>query len=562
MYSDKAHINILTAAFAAYGIEHVVVCPGSRNAPLVHNFNEHPRIKCHPVTDERSAGFVALGMRLCLDSPVVVCVTSGSALLNLLPAVAEATYQHQGIIVVSADRPAEWINQLDGQTLPQKNALGGFVECSVTLSEIPSTLSESDKSRQCWYCRRMIGEALAKNRHPHRPSVHINVALSEPLFTFTAPTLPDVSPIAYSFPAISRAWAKEEVFERLFGRDCRTMLICGQMRYSEENFSVLQAISRRVPVVCEPLSWKTTMVDGMFAAAQAMENISPDAILYVGGHIVSKRLKQYVRKGHAQVWAAGEDGEIHDVFQKQTHLLHCNGMELLRLLKTYCEQRCDAPLVDGGFFQQWESLRLRSLSLAERRVTVFSQAMAVQCLEEYLPSGSIVHYANSTSIRLACTYSRHYVWCNRGLNGIEGTLSTAVGHSLSTAESVFCVIGDLSFFYDENALWNKTLGGNLRILLLNNGRGGIFHQLPGLEASGALDEYVAARHEATAEYICRQFNINYRCACDPSQMEEAVKALIDSRSERPMLVEVRTQINNDTTAYQALLKHYEELENN
>ena len=168
MYSNKENVNILTSLLVAHGIHHAVVCPGSRNAPIVHNFNECPDIQCYPVTDERSAGFYALGMTQALKEPVVVCVTSGTALLNLYPAVAEAYYQHRPLVVVSADRPQQWIDQLDGQTLPQPDALGRFVKKAVSLPEP----HDEDTS---WYCNRLINEALIERHAP----VHINVPITE-----------------------------------------------------------------------------------------------------------------------------------------------------------------------------------------------------------------------------------------------------------------------------------------------------------------------------------------------------------------------------------------------
>ncbi|MFC2766041.1 MAG: thiamine pyrophosphate-binding protein, partial [Prevotella sp.] len=135
MYSSKENVNILTTLLVGHGIRHAVVCPGSRNSPIVHNLNECSAICCHPVTDERSAAFYALGLCQALNEPVIICVTSGSALLNVLPAVAEACYQHQPLVVVSADRPVQWIDQLDGQTLPQSDALGRFVRKAVSLPE-------------------------------------------------------------------------------------------------------------------------------------------------------------------------------------------------------------------------------------------------------------------------------------------------------------------------------------------------------------------------------------------------------------------------------------------
>ena len=160
------------------------------------------------------------------------------------------------------------------------------------------------------------------------------------------------------------------------------------------------------------------------------------------------------------------------------------------------------------------------------------------------------HYANSSAIRLANIYARHPVFCNRGVNGIEGSLSTAAGFSCVTEEKVFCVIGDLSFFYDQNALWNQNLRGNLRILLLNNGKGGIFHMLPGLDQSPARDKFVAAEHHTTAEGICQQNHVSYLKATNMEEMKKGIATLIRQESDTPMLLEVFTNLADDQMALQ------------
>ena len=186
MYSNKENVNILTAALLAEGVTHAVVCPGSRNAPIVHNLNECGLIACHPVTDERSAGFYAIGISQAMGNiPIAVCVTSGSALLNLAPAVAEAYYQHIPLIVISADRPPQWIDQLDGQTLPQPGALGTFTHKCVSLPE-------PHDNEERWFCNRLVCEALYHATHGTGGPVHINVPLGEPLFEFNINELPEI----------------------------------------------------------------------------------------------------------------------------------------------------------------------------------------------------------------------------------------------------------------------------------------------------------------------------------------------------------------------------------
>jgi len=531
MYSNHENVNILTALLVAHGIQHAVVCPGSRNAPIVHNLNECPDIHCYPVTDERSAAFYALGMTLCLNAPVAVCVTSGTALLNVAPAVAEAYYQHRPLVVISADRPPQWIDQLDGQTLPQPDALGRFVGKAVTLPE-PLDLE------QRWYCNRLVNEALLVRHAP----VHINVPISEPLFDFTEEKLPEERKITLLAADIQPHTLSHVV--RRFMQAKRPMLISGQ-----------------------PMN---PLYDEAVALIGDDERYVPDFVLYTGGSIVSKRLKRFLRKAQ-ETWVVNESGEVTDTFMNVTHVIQGDGEVVADQIRFFLEQQ---PL---PFVSMWEELLDRLCQHADDYQPAYSQMAAVKCAEQKLSTiaadSYVTHYANSMSIRLANIFARHPVFCNRGVNGIEGSLSTAAGFSCVTERMVVCVIGDLSFFYDQNALWNQNLRGNLRILLLNNGKGGIFNMLPGLEKSPARDRLVAAEHTTSAENICKQYGIRYMSAHDEISMQEAIDELlspvlsssfsassssaalcsssVSSISDRPVLVEVFTDAHDDERTFRA-----------
>ena len=503
MYSDKESVNILTALLVKHGVTHAVVCPGSRNAPIVHNLNECPDITCYPVTDERSAGFYALGMSQALNKPVVVCVTSGTALLNLAPAVAEAYYQHQPLIVISADRPQQWIDQLDGQTLPQPDALGRFVRKAVSLPE-------PHDSEERWYCNRLVNEALIVRHAP----VHINVPITEPLFGFTVAELSEERKIEL-IPADTPPHVLSHVC-RMFMQSKRPMLIAGQ-----------------------PMN---PNLDEAVAIVGDDERYVPDFVLYIGGSIVSKRLKHFLRKAK-ETWAVNETGEVNDTFMNLTHVVQGDGAVVADQIRFLLEQQ------PHPFVQMWEALLAKVRAHAENYQPAYSEMAAVKYFEEKLSNSHHVHYANSSAIRLANIFARHRVWCNRGVNGIEGSLSTAAGFSVVTAEKVFCVIGDLSFFYDQNALWNQNLRGNLRILLLNNGKGGIFNMLKGLEQSPARDKFVAAAHHTTAEGICIQNNVTYLKATNMEQMQQGIDTLLIIESHRPVLLEVFSDSQTDEQVF-------------
>ncbi len=501
MYSDKKNVNILTALLVAHGVKQAVVCPGSRNAPIVHNLNECADITCYPVTDERSAGFYALGMAQTTGQRVVVCVTSGTALLNLAPAVAEAYYQHLPLVVISADRPQQWIDQLDGQTLPQPDALGRFVRRAVSLPEICG----SDELH--WYCNRLVNEALMVRHAP----VHINVPISEPLFNFTVEALPQERKIELT-PADMPPHVLSHVC-RMFMQSPRPMLIAGQ-------------------------PWNP-LLDEAVSMVQDDERYVPDFVLYTGGSIVSKRVKHFLRKAR-ETWVVNETGEVTDTFMNVTRVLQGDGEVVADQVRFLMEQQ------PHPFVQQWDDLLVKVRS--QLYEPDYSQMAAVKYFEAQV-SDAVVHYANSTAVRLANIYARHPFWCNRGVNGIEGSLSTAAGFSCVTDENVFCIIGDLSFFYDQNALWNKNLRGNIRILLLNNGKGGIFNMLKGLEQSPARDKFVAAKHHTSAEGICQQNDIHYLKATNMEEMRQGIDTLLYIDSHRPVLLEVFTDAAEDERVF-------------
>ncbi len=539
MYSNKNSVNILTALLVAHGIRHAVVCPGSRNAPIVHNLHQHPAITCYPVTDERSAAFFALGVAQATDEPVVVCVTSGTALLNLVPAVAEAHYQHQALVVVSADRPAAWIDQLDGQTICQPGALAPWVAKSVTLPEDDS-----------WHCNRLVNEALIEATSACHPCVHINVPITEPLFQFDVAELPAQRVIRRYAPAVDYGSLPQLFVDDLLQAQ-RPLIVFGQLSPRRFHYEGVDRLFSRVIVLREALA--------PFTSVSHFEDVLdeaplPDFVLHVGDAIVSKRLKAFLRRAcDARMWRISLTGQVEDTFQNLNGLVVGDAECLLQALNEKVSRYRQAYANEAAAYRrQW----LHLLSEARQRVAVAPpatfEAAAVSELEQQLQQmgeGFEVHYANSTAIRLANIYVHgHPVWCNRGTNGIEGSVSTAAGFAAAMtvlngakAPLVVCVVGDLSFFYDQNALWNQNLsGGRLRIMLLNNHGGRIFSQLSGLEQSPALDSCVAACHPATAKGICEQNDVAY-CRVDaPSQLPQAVAWLLQEESQRPLLLEINS----------------------
>lgn len=570
MYSNKENINILTALLVEYGVRDAVVCPGSRNAPIVHNLSAAEEICCHPVTDERSAAFMALGMAQASNRPVAVCVTSGTALLNTSPAVAEAFYQHVPLVVVSADRPQQWIGQLDGQTLPQPGALGDFVRRSVQLPE-----PRDDEER--WYCTRLVSEAL-HTATCHQPApVHINVPIGEPLFAFDVEELPAAKRLnVLGYTDSPSQDALIQLQQRLYSAK-RPLIVIGQMAHGILDSRIVEKLSRHFVVFAEPLSSDSEYtvhfdeaVRHVVANGLSADVYGPDYIIYVGDTIVSKPTRKWLRSLRVpSCFITPDPTDIHDPLMSLTDIMQCSNGYLAMLLGMLLDiynnssyYKDDKEVWQNeesrkAFHKAWNELFDMASRHAATYEPPFSMMSTVKYLEEQLEDPYIdvcCHYANSTAIRLACIYATHYVWCNRGVNGIEGSLSTAAGFSVADGGDItLCVIGDLSFFYDQNALWNQCIGSNLRILLLNNGGGGIFRMLPGLDRSPVAHSFVGAEHHTTAQGICSQNDIGYLSARSMEEMQIGIVTLLTRRTQRPLLLEVFTDAQTDAAAYRQYL---------
>lgn len=518
MYSDKKNSNILTATLKARGITTAVVCPGSRNVPLINDFKQ-AGFDCVAVTDERSAGFYALGLSLGKSMPVAVCVTSGSALLNLAPAVAEAYYRHIPLLVVSADRPADEIDRLQGQTIPQRGALGTFAHCC----DLPIPVSPDLEA----LCLRRAAEATDELCRHHGKPVHINVPMAEPLFQFTTTELPDVNMID---TFVRRSAPDPEYFRKLFAKSSRPLIAIAQLQSEKlgrlhENFAVLHE--------CLGMDNGRGFVDEMLD----MGVEPPDLVIYAGDTLVSKRAKRFLGAAPgSRLVLISADGHPHDVSGNISDVIDSDCPDAFRSLLEASDALTSEAI---SYREAWLKAMATAHEMIDSMELPYGAELAVKRFEEYIAQLQChVHYANSSVVRLANRHARGYRYVNRGVNGIEGSLSTAAGFSLAVDEPTYCVIGDLSFFYDCNALWPSALSGNLRILLLNNFSGSIFDTLPGIACSPAFPELITGTHSASAKGICETYNTGYRQAVDRESLEYGLEWLIDTESPRPRLLEV------------------------
>jgi len=554
MYSDKRSILQLAALLKAHKIRKIVLCPGSRNAAIVHTLANIEDFTCYSVTDERSAGFFAIGLSLQGGGPAAICCTSGSALLNLHPAVSEAFYQQIPLIIISADRPAAWIGQMDGQTLPQPNVFGNLVKMSVNLPEVNTDEDE-------WYCNRLINEAILETNHHGKGPVHINVPLSEPIYRFTAKTLPEARVITryQGLNVYDRDY--KELINKLNQANKR-MIIVGQMNL------IYQFDKKYVKPLCKNFVWLTEHLGNQTTPGLAIKNfdvavsamdevrqeqMTPELLITFGGHIVSKQMKKYLRnhppKEH---WHITPDGKVADLFGCLTTIIEMDPFEFLEKIAFLLEGNpTNYPLM-------WENW---CKTIPEPSLP-YSQISVTGDLIKALPAPCSLHLANSSTVRYAQLFilaKGVEVCCNRGVNGIEGSLSSAIGYASASTQTNFILIGDLSFFIDMNALWMSHLRNNVRILLFNNEGGEIFHTLPGMDKTDKSRPFITAEHQTSAKGWAEERGFQYIKVRDDEEWKEALKVFASpEEQERPMILEVMTDKSEDT---RLLREYYKSVKN-
>ena len=549
LYTDKKQVLQVVSLLKAHEVKQIVLCPGSRNIPLLQAFSTDAFFECHQVTDERSAGFFALGLALHGGKPAAVCCTSGSALLNIHPAVAEAFYQQVPLVVLSADRPAAWIGQMDGQTLPQEGVYKGLCKYAVSLPEVHTAEDE-------WYANRLVNEALLATNHRGKGPVHINIPIAEPFFAFPTETLPEVRVITryQGLNVYDREY--ETLVERLNGYSRRLML-AGQM-------NMIYLFERKVSkLLYKHFAWFTEHIGNRTVPGMPIKNFDtllysfseeqkekmrPDLVITYGGHFVSGRLKQYLRafppKEH---WHVSRDGEVVDVFGQVSTIIEMDPFEFLEKIAYLLENKATPYPI------QWENL---SKQVAVPQLP-FSEMAAIGALMQALPSEAVLHLGNSSTIRYAQLFPLNpntEVCGNRGVSGIEGSLSTALGYASLSKKPNFIVMGDLSFFYDMNVLGNKDVRNNVRVLLLNNGGGEIFDALPGLKLPHETAPFVTATHALTAEAWAKDCGFRYFSASNEEELTAGIAHLTntDAPNSEPLFLEVFTDRKEDVR----LLKEY------
>jgi 2-succinyl-5-enolpyruvyl-6-hydroxy-3-cyclohexene-1-carboxylate synthase len=531
----------LVAICAKKGITNAILSPGSRCAPLTLAFARHPDIHARTISDERSAAFVALGMAQQLGQPVVLVCTSGSAALNYYPAIAEAYFQQVPLLILTADRPPEWIDQWDGQTIYQEEVYGKHVKKSLNFPD--AFTSEEER----WHAGRILNEAINLSKQFPAGPVHINIPLREPFYPtqdekFEFDDYPREFTALSSFSQLTEESYKH-IKNRLLGIH-RLLIVPGQQKPNAQLQKLLDQLAqeKQTVVVSDVISnlqsdSTINLHDHLLGDEHIQENLHPDLVITFGQSLISKSLKQFLRKSKASHWHIQPDGHSRDTFQRLTRILPSSPLEFL----TWLSQ--NLPSQDQEYYQRWHQLekqvqRVLPSALSELE---FGEYSALHHFLSKTPSTSKVHLANSMAVRYANLLGKRgqEIICNRGTSGIDGSNSTAVGCTFTTKDPVTLITGDMAFFYDRNAFWHNYAMPNLRIVVLNNHAGGIFRLIDGPARQPELEEFFETRQRLNARHLAEEFGFGYSLVKTKEALDQELLQFYEP-SLQPKILEIET----------------------
>lgn len=507
------------------GLSNAVLCPGSRCAPLALAFVRHEKINSKTFSDERSAGFVALGMAQQSNAPTLLLCTSGTAAYNFSPAVAEAYFSQTPLILFTADRPAEWIGQHDGQAIYQFEIFGKHVKKTFQLPQ------DYDHADSVWAINRMVNEAINLSMQEPRGPVHINVPLREPLY----PAKGEMLGVTNSLRVVDETYAdfeftdkqKKEILDA-WSRHHHILIVAGQQDYNQRLIELLQNFSAKhnIPIIAdiignlhpiENLIRHSDVFMGQ-ATADVKKSLQPDLLITFGKSVLSKSLKGFLRnyKPHSH-WHIQPAGMVADTFQTLTKVIRATPYKFFTTLNAASTVHTFENQMQNNYTNLWEIEERKS----QRGINDFfpqhdfGEFELVKKIIHQLPANSNLHLANSMSVRYAnligLDAAQHgiRVFSNRGTSGIDGCTSTVIGHCLTNNAPHILITGDLAFFYDRNAFWHNYHLPNLRVVLLNNHGGIIFKIIDGPDSLPEADEYFVTSQTLNAEKLCVEFSIDY-----------------------------------------------------
>jgi 2-succinyl-5-enolpyruvyl-6-hydroxy-3-cyclohexene-1-carboxylate synthase len=535
----------------AKGITNIIISPGSRNAPLTIGFASNPAFQCYSIADERAAAFFALGIAQQTRKPTVLVCTSGSALLNYYPAFSEAFYSQIPLIVVSADRPQSKIDIGDGQTIRQENV---FANHSLYNANLLEEASEENDIK--------INEAINTAIDRSGP-VHINAPFEEPLYE-------TVSELSVSSTVFASAKEKHTIdskelqeYASIWNKSSRKLILIGVNEPNSIAEATIEALAQKqsVAVMTENTSNVShesyiSSIDTIITpfTAEDFEAFRPEILITFGGMVVSKRIKAFFRKYKPKHHWHIDTLRAYDTFDCLTKHFEVDPNTFFDLFLPLTSK------VESDYFSRLNAVKELRKEKHDSYLSKmpFTDFKVFEKVIQSLPKNSQLQISNSSAIRYAQLIPIDpsiEVYCNRGTSGIDGSTSTAIGAAVANVKPTVLISGDVSFLYDSNALWNNYIPKNFKIILINNGGGGIFRILPGHAETPIFNTFFETFHSLTAEHLAKMYGLDYCIANDETSLSEGLKSLY-AQNDKPIILEVFTPTLENNAI---LLQYFKEL---
>ena len=541
MYSNIKSVQFLLAALKSYNIDKVVVSPGNSHNAIVRSLEEDDFFKTYSIVDERSAAFFACGISQELNQPVAICCTAGTAASNYLSGVTEAFRRNVPIVVITADKHPYFLNQNEDQMIDQMSMFETITKSNKSLPIIENDMDS-------WYCQRLLNEALLELNHNGSGPIHINVPIAKGMLAidtdFNVLELPKFNRIhRFNLKDSKENWSK--IFSTLNNK--KVLIICGQNSHiKNEEFKLIEQISEKYNCVFAVDKISNLRCGGTLEISRAVRTMSgkgkiltPDIVISIAGN-TALDYKFHLKNANVEHWLVNESGRIADSFKSLKLVFEGNVIEFLKIMSEFGDAS------NGNeYFSNWKEC-YDSFKMPEFE---YSNIYALHSMLTKLPKNSNLNIGNSTNIRLAQYFEIDpsvQIYCNRGVNGIDGCVSTFIGQAAASPEKMnYLVVGDLTFFYDMNALWNRYLNPNIRIMLNNNEGAALFHFNQGLEKYPTLNENVAAEHFATAKGWVETQGFKYMSATNKEEFDKNLVEFLATDTDKPIFFEVFTKKEQD-----------------
>jgi len=537
--TNKKSVARLLEICHLHGLYQVVFSPGSRNAPMVIAFTNDDRFSCISIPDERVAAFYAMGISQKTRIPTIICCTSGTASLNYAPAICEAYYQGIPMLILTADRPVEKIDQGIGQSMRQKNVYDNYTVGSFQFRQ------EATIAYDIRYNDSIVDQAIRLTIN-HEGPVHINVPLEEPLYGLDT----DIDTSDINIQPVHRI-RKEYILDdrslEIWKSSVRKIFILGQGIPDDEFSRLLSQKVSNSEIILLTETCSNAYVDGSVQCIDRFlegvkaneESYRPDLLIYMGGQIISKKIKKYFTDYSAKhQWYVSIE-KAKDTFESLTYHHRIDKKSFLQSIS-----RLESPN-DPSFQSLWNNTN-REIKLKHDQLIQslpYSDMSIFSYLMKAIPEGAVLHLSNSTVVRYVQLFDQRkdlVYHANRGVSGIDGCTSTAMGYASVSDKENYLITGDLSFFYDSNAFLHHHLPPNLKIILINNHGGGIFRIIDGPSSSDRLDQFFEATHNWEAEKLAEFYNIHYSRAEDLESFDHAFQKVKESDASNIHLLEVIT----------------------